>query len=154
MINKEEMKLPEDFHMSHLGITIKPYLTLGEVRLIGDEMIKTDDWCEREIILNQYILQFCVREADEFDGMEYEAIKHSGTFSAIRNCVKNLDDVYDYVEQATSVRKELGDFLKAVVDLATRAEKKIPAAEELKKSFEAFQKLQEKQEDEGDASQD
>lgn len=146
MINKEEMKLPEDLFINQLGVSVKPYLTLGEVRLIGDKMTETDDWCEREIILNQYILQFCVREADEFDGMEYEAIKHSGTFDAIKGCVTNIEDVWCYVEQATSVRKELGDFLKAIVDLATRAEKKIPVAEELKKSLEAFQKLQEREE--------
>lgn len=151
MINKEAMKLPKDFFIERLSINVKPYLTLGEVRLIGDKMTETDDWCEREIILNQYILQFCVREADEFDGMEYEAIKHSGTFEAIKDCVTNIVDVWGYVEQATSVRKELGDFLKAIVDLATRAEKKIPVAEELKKSLEAFQKLQEQEkEDEED----
>lgn len=148
MINKEAMKLPEDLRVEELNITVKPYLTLGEVRLIGDKMVKTDDWCEREIILNQYILQFCVREADEFDGMEYEAIKHSGVFNAIQTSIRNLEDVYDYVFQATSVNKELGDFLKAIVDLATRAEKKIPATEELKKSLEAFQKLQERKDSE------
>ena len=144
MINKEVMIVPEDKEVKRLGIHIKPYLTIAEIKMICGEMLKTDDWCDREIILDQYLLQTCVRESEEFDGMQYEDIKHSGVFDTIRLEIDNIDEIDKYMKQATSVSKEIGEFLRAIVDLATKAEEKMPERKEFTESFEAFRILQNK----------
>lgn len=146
-MNKEAVVFPEDKYNKKFDIHIKPYLKLGEIKLIGQEMAKEEDWCDRQLILNQYLLQFCVREADEFEGMDYEELNHSGVFETIQSSINNIEDIYSYIAQATSVRKEVSDFLRAIIKLATKAEKKLPKQKEVKRAFDIFTKMQEDKEE-------
>jgi hypothetical protein len=142
-MNKEIIKLPEYVYNEKFDVYIKPYLELGEVELIAKEILKTDNWCEREQIRNQYLIQFCVKNPEELNGMEYDALKYNGFFEALEGTVHNSYDLDEYIYHESSTSMIVGEFLKSLIELATKAEKKIPKRKELEATIDAFMKTQE-----------
>lgn len=130
-MNKEKFVLPENVHINEFDVDVRPYLTLEEVATIAEAMMKAEDWCQMEVVLNSNILRYCVVNAEELDGMDYEVLKHSGFIKAVKSCVNNYYDIYDYIEAKTSNAAMLGEFLKEFVKVLDKAQKKLPKKAEL-----------------------
>lgn len=130
-MNKEKFVLPANVHIDEFDVDVRPYLTLQEVATIAETMMKAEDWCEMEIALNHGILTNCVVNAEELNGIDYESLKHSGFIKAVRSCVNNYYDIYDYIEAKTSNTAMLGEFLKEFIKVLDKAQKKLPKKAEL-----------------------
>lgn len=139
-MNKEMIKLPKIIHDDVFDINIKPYLTVEEVEFIATEMMKCTDYCAMEICKNQYLMKICCKD-ENFDGIDYEALKHSGLFDAIYFCVTNLDEIDNYIKHATSINTQLNEFLKSIAGILSKAEKKIPKETEIKKILSQLQQI-------------
>lgn len=139
-MNKNMFKLPEKVHSDKFDIMIKPYLTLSEIEVIANEMLKCENYCEMEMALHQGLLTTCC-DINEFDGMEYETLKQSGLFAELMLTIGNVADIGKYIDEERDVKRQISKFLNTVSDIAVKAEKKLPKNADLKKMIGEYQKV-------------
>lgn len=140
----EKIVLPENIYVEEFDATIKPYLTVDEIAMIGDKMLEAEDYCEMIIAKDCALIKACVVDYELLDGIEYNIIKHCGLMDAIYANVTNIDAIDEYVKIKTSANVLLGTFLKEAVALITKATNNLADNKQISELLEKAQELTKK----------
>lgn len=143
-MNKDLIKHREIVHDDRFDVDVKPYLSLGEIKLIGDKILATDNMCDANLIEDTLLLKICVPNED-FDGMDYDVLKDCGFIDFVKSHIWNIDDVYEYAYQKRSIGVQLSKFLDNLYKDMKKNNKKSNdknTKEELEKMENILNKLQ------------
>lgn len=140
-MNKTKFVLPETAYIEAYDITIRPYLTLEDIADIAESMIAAEDWCMMEVALNQGIVSHCVIDAEQFNGMDYETMKHCGFFKVVKSYISNLGDIDKYIEAKTSTTAMIGMFLKEAINTISVAADNLSNSDKLEDLMKQLQEI-------------
>lgn len=140
----EKIVLPDNVYVEEFDVTIKPYLTVDDIAMIGDKMLEAEDYCEMIIAKDCALIKTCVVDYEPLNGIEYDIIKHCGLMDVIYANVNNIDDIDEYVKIKTSANVLLGTFLKEAMALISKATDNLADNKQIAELIEKAQELTKK----------
>lgn len=121
------LKYPENkkVYCGDTEVEVRPYLKHDEIVMIAEEMLKQDNYAERELTCNGWLLKLCVPNT-KFDGMDYDLLVACGFIEKLRYEIINLNAVYLYVSDKMSAINVVNEFLDDIIKIFDKLSKKIP----------------------------
>ena len=106
------------------GIEVKPYLTYDEIQTIVNQVMKSDEWAEREGTIDILLIKFATNVSDaDSEKIGHDMFVKSGAMKHIRNNIKNLNQVYEAIAYTESTGRALDRLAKEVLPLIEKVEK-------------------------------
>lgn len=109
----KELKELENIYLQKFDVEVHPYLSLSEIQKIINEVLLTDNFEERESIIDYLILCYATNIGrDTIDKMGPDIFLKSGLIDEVKNNIVNLSKLYDGIIYHESTGKALREISK------------------------------------------
>ena len=110
-------------YIREYDVSVVPYLTHDQIKMIGDAIIaKATDSISEKSLICAFILLTCVKEdPDMLSKLDINDVMLSGFYDAIISEIVNFNDIYEYIEWKKDYKRRAIRF----VDIAIGALKKV-----------------------------
>lgn len=140
-LNLEGINSGAVVYLSKHSVTVRCYLTMSEIELIAESMMKTKNRIE-EIVLRDKMLIKLATDITEEEAEDYDYIVKSGLMDDIICSIYNVDIIDEYIHQKRSVSIAMIAFLETVSKSLDKYNKKLPTGKELEKILNEIKEIQ------------
>lgn len=109
----KELKELENIYLQKFDVEIHPYLSLSEIQKIINEVLLTDNFEERESIIDYLILCYATNiDRDTIDKLGPDIFLKSGLIDEVKNNINNLSKLYEGITYHESTGKAIREISK------------------------------------------
>ena len=128
----KEIKKENKLYLNDYDINVSPYLTYAEIQTIANKVKALDSWAEREETIDMYVLYFAtdIGKAN-IDNYNHDTWLKSGVIDAVKNYIKNLEQITEAIKYEESpmrilmqISKEMPEFSKKLDEVLKDAPSK------------------------------
>lgn len=121
----KEIKSQEKIYLQNYEIEVVPYLTYTQIQQIINAVIKFDSWSERQQNIDLLLLYHTTNiSTEEIEKYGHSLLLESGLIDAVKNVVKNLNQVYEGINYTESTQRSLTQIVKILTEKFNGLEKR------------------------------
>ncbi len=122
----KELNIPQNIHNEEFGITIKPFLTMGEIKAISNQVYRNKDYLAQKIAKEICLIDICTDIDVKKD--DYDLYNLNGLIKTVKENVINYNDLEDFLKNNESLTSIIGVFLDKLNKTLESLQKKVPNA--------------------------
>ena len=111
----KEIKSINKIYLDEFDIYVEPYLTYDQIQKISESIVTQEDWAVRQQTMDMLILYYATDiSKEEMEQVGHDDLLKSGIIDAVKNSIKNLNQVQeaiDYMQSPIKVLKQFSDKL-------------------------------------------
>ena len=109
----KEIIMPEVYYSEEFDINIEPFVKADDVISIAETALTMDNPMEQEICIAVNVIRECTdaNVDDYIDNLDVNKILYSGLWDEVKRHIKNIHDIYIYIEKKESADIALAHFL-------------------------------------------
>ena len=111
----KEIKSINKIYLDEFDIYVEPYLTYDQIQKISESIVTQEDWAVRQQTMDMLILYYATDiSKEEMEQVGHDDLLKSGIIDAVKNSIKNLNQVQeaiDYIQSPIKVLKQFSDKL-------------------------------------------
>lgn len=128
-------------HDEELDIDYKCYLTIEELELIVEQMLKYQKYTERLYVKNLMILKHCTNI--DIEKYEYDELLVAGIIDKVNSRIVNIDEIDKAVKYSESIESSARKFFEELTKTVKKYSKNLPKEDSMNKLIEVFNKFNE-----------
>ena len=111
----KEIKNINKIYLDEFDIYVEPYLTYDQIQKISESIATQEDWAVRQQTMDMLILYYATDiSKEEMEQVGHDDLLKSGIIDAVKNSIKNLNQVQeaiDYIQSPIKALKQFSDKL-------------------------------------------
>lgn len=111
----KEIKSINKIYLDEFDIYVEPYLTYDQIQKISESIVTQEDWAVRQQTMDMLILYYATDiSKEEMEQVGHDDLLKSGIIDAVKNSIKNLNQVQeaiDYIQSPIKALKQFSDKL-------------------------------------------
>lgn len=128
-------------YLSRYDVTVHNYLTMAQVELIAESMMKGKNFAEEIVIRDKLLIQLATNISEE-EAQDYDYIVEIGLMNDIVECILNIDYIEEYIRQKRNVSVAMIAFLETVSKNLDKYGRKLPDSKKLEKMMAEIKEIQ------------
>lgn len=111
----KEIKNINKIYLDEFDIYVEPYLTYDQIQKISESIVTQEDWAVRQQTMDMLVLYYTTDiSKEEMEQVGHDDLLKSGIIDAVKNSIKNLNQVQeaiDYIQSPIKALKQFSDKL-------------------------------------------
>lgn len=111
----KEIKNINKIYLDEFDIYVEAYLTYDKIQKISESIATQEDWAVRQQTMDMLILYYTTDiSQEELEQVGHDDLLKSGVIDAVKNSIKNLNQVQeaiDYIQSPIKALKQFSDKL-------------------------------------------
>lgn len=111
----KEIKNINKIYLDEFDIYVEAYLTYDQIQKISESIATQEDWAVRQQTMDMLILYYTTDiSQEELEQVGHDDLLKSGVIDAVKNSIKNLNQVQeaiDYIQSPIKALKQFSDKL-------------------------------------------
>lgn len=111
----KEIKNINKIYLDKFDIYVEAYLTYDQIQKISESIATQEDWAVRQQTMDMLILYYATDiSQEELEKVGHDDLLKSGVIDAVKNSIKNLNQVQeaiDYIQSPIKALKQFSDKL-------------------------------------------
>ncbi len=106
----KQLEIAKDIYLKDYEVNVHPFLDLAQIELIvnGICSVESNEYSERKMTEDMLILYHATDIGKEvLEATEYIVLQKSGLIKAVRDKIKNIDEIYDCLHYTESIERSL-----------------------------------------------
>lgn len=106
----KQLEIAKDIYLKDYEVNVHPFLDLAQIELIvnGICSVKSNEYSERKMTEDMLILYHATDIGKEtLETTEYDLLYRSGLIKAVRDKIKNIDEIHDCLHYTESLERSL-----------------------------------------------
>ena len=122
----KEIKAKSSIYLEDYDIEVNPYLTYSQVQQIVNAVKTQDSWAVRQQSIDMLMLYHATNiTKDQLEKVGHDVLLQSGLIDSVRNCICNMDKVYEGLAYTESTQRALAQIIKELPKLTEPLMKKV-----------------------------
>ena len=114
----KEIKSINKIYLDEFDIYVEPYLTYDQIQKISESIVTQEDWAVRQQTMDMLILYYATDiSKEEMEQVGHDDLLKSGIIDAVKNSIKNLNQVQEAIDYMQSPIKALKQFSDKLPEL-------------------------------------
>jgi len=106
----KQLEIAKDISLKEYEVNVHPYLDLAQIDLIvkGICAVESNEYSDRKMTEDMLILYYSTDIGKEaLEATEYDLLYRSGLVKAVRDKIKNIDEIHDCLHYTESLERSL-----------------------------------------------
>lgn len=105
----KQLEIAKDVYLKDYEVNVHPYLDLAQIELIVNGICSSgNEYSDRKMTEDMLILYHATDIGKEaLEATEYVVLQRSGLIKAVRDKIKNIDEIYDCLHYTESIERSL-----------------------------------------------